>query len=103
LPARIFTGESSAPWQGTHTNLVERAIRPLTITRKNSLFAGSDAGARRWAIASTLLQTCRLNSVDPLAWLTDVLQRIISGQTKNHDLHPLLPWNWRPPSNSVAT
>src|SRR5262249_17925521 len=41
------------------TNIVERAIRPLTITRKNSLFAGSDAGARRWAIASTLLQTCR--------------------------------------------
>ena len=39
------------------TNVVERAIRPLTITRKNSLFAGSDAGARRWAIANTLIQT----------------------------------------------
>jgi IS66 C-terminal element len=56
-----------------------------TITRKNSLFAGSDAGARRWAIANTLIQTCKLNSIDPLAWFTDVLQRIVSGQTKNQD------------------
>jgi IS66 C-terminal element len=64
------------------------------------LFAGSDAGARRWAIANTLIQTCKLSSVDPLAWLTDVLQRIVSGQTKNHELHTLLPWNWRQPSTS---
>jgi hypothetical protein len=75
----------------------------MTITRKNSLFAGSDAGARRWAIASTLLQTCRLNGVDPLAWLTDALRRIVSGQTKNHNLHALLPWNWHPPSTVDAT
>ena len=40
------------------TNVVERAIRPVTITRKNALFAGSDAGARHWAIANTLIQTC---------------------------------------------
>ena len=62
--------------------------------RKNSLFAGSDAGARRWAIANTLIQTCKLSGVDPLAWLTDVLQRIVSGQPKSHELHALLPWNW---------
>lgn len=84
------------------TNVVERAIRPVTITRKNSLFAGSDAGARRWAIANTLLQTCKLNGVDPFAWLTDVLQRIVSGQTKNQELNTLLPWNWRSPSTAVA-
>ena len=84
------------------TNVVERAIRPVTITRKNSLFAGSDAGARRWAIANTLIQTCKLNSVEPLAYLTDVLQRIVSGRTKNHELHTLLPWNWRPPSTVAA-
>jgi hypothetical protein len=102
LPARIFTGESSAPWQGTHTNVVERAIRPVCITRKNSLFAGSDAGARRWAIANTLIQTCKLSGVDPLAWLTDVLQRIVSGRTKNQELRTLLPWNWRPPSTIAA-
>ncbi len=101
------------------TNVVERAIRPVTITRKNSLFAGSDAGARRWAeaakvpsamadgklpegIANTLIQSCKLNGVEPLAYLTDVLQRIISGRTKNHELHALLPWNWLPPTMLAA-
>jgi PAS domain-containing protein len=80
------------------TNVVERAMRPVTITRKNSLFAGSHAGARRWAIANTLIQSCKLNGVEPLAYLTDVLQRIISGRTKNDELHALLPWNWHPPA-----
>ena len=84
------------------TNVVERAIRPVTITRKNSLFAGSDAGARHWAIANTLIQSCKLNDVEPLAYLTDVLQRIVSGRTKSHQLHALLPWNWRPPSTPAA-
>jgi len=84
------------------TNIVERAIRPITITRKNSLFAGSVAGARRWAIANTLIQSCKLNDVEPLAYLTDVLQRIVSGQIKNHQLHALLPWNWRPPATIAA-
>ena len=59
---------------------------------KNSLFAGSDAGARRWAIANTpLTQSCKLNDVEPLAYLTDVLQRIVSGRTKSRDLNALLP------------
>jgi len=84
------------------TNVVERAIRPVTITRKNSLFAGSDAGARRWAIANTLIQSCKLNGVEPLGYLTDVLRRIVSRRTKNHELHALLPWNWRPPAVSTA-
>ncbi len=66
----------------------------MTITRKNALFAGSDAGARHWAIANTLIQSCKLNGVEPLAYLTDVLQRIVSGRTKSHELHALLPWNW---------
>jgi transposase len=67
------------------------------------MFAGSDAGARRWAIANTLIQTRKLNGVDPLAWLTDVLRRIISGRTKNHELYTMLPWNWHPPSTLAAT
>jgi transposase len=45
-----------------------------------------------------LIQSCKLNGVEPLAYLTDVLQRIISGRTKNHELHALLPWNWHPPA-----
>lgn len=81
------------------TNVVERAIRPNTLTRKNALFAGSDGGARHWAVAMTLIQTAKLNDVEPMAWLTDVLERVVSGQTKTHELHKLLPWNWRPTSN----
>ncbi len=77
--------------------MVERAIRPNTLTRKNALFAGSDGGAAHWALAMTLIQTAKLNGVDPMAWLTDVLERLVSGKTKAHEMQTLLPWNWRPP------
>jgi transposase len=77
------------------TNTVERAIRPVTITRKNALFAGNDSGGRHWAIIATLVQSAKLNGVEPLAWLTDVLERIVSGRTKRHELETLLPWNWK--------
>ena len=63
---------------------------------KERLFAGSDGGARHWAIAMTLIQTAKLNGVEPMAWLTDVLERIVSGRTKAHELHTLLPWTWVP-------
>jgi transposase len=76
------------------TNVVERAIRPSVLTRKNALFAGSDGGARHWAVAMTLIQTAKLNGIEPMGWLTDVLERIVSGRTKAHELQTLLPWNW---------
>jgi len=79
------------------TNTVERAMRPVALGRKNALFAGSDSGGRHWAIVSTLIQTAKLNGVEPQAWLTDVLERIVSGQTKRHQLDTLLPWNWDGP------
>ena len=85
------------------TNTVERAIRPITLNRKNALFAGNDGGARHWAIALTLVQTAKLNGVDPMAYLTDVLERIVSGRTKVHELHTLLPWNWAPGSPVIIT
>ncbi len=85
------------------TNVVERAIRPNTLTRKNALFAGSDGGARHWAIAMTLIQTAKLNGIDPMAWLTDVLERVVSGRTKSHELHSLLPWNWQAPNGTGAS
>jgi transposase len=56
---------------------------------------GSDNGGRHWAIIATLIQTAKLNDVDPLAWLTDVLERIVSGRTKQLQLDTLLPWNWK--------
>jgi transposase len=64
------------------------------LTRKNALFAGSDGGARHWAIAMTLIQTAKLNGADPMTWLTDVLDRIVSGRTKANQLRTLLPWTW---------
>jgi transposase len=48
-------------------NAVERAIRPITLNRKNALFAGSDAGAEHWAIIASMVETCKLNDVNPLA------------------------------------
>jgi transposase len=81
--------------QGTHTNTVERAIRPISLGRKNSLFAGSDGGARWWAIVASLVATAKLNGVEPLAWLTDVLERMVSGRAKAHELERLLPWAWK--------
>lgn len=79
------------------TNVGERAIRPVALTRKNALFAGSDGGAEHWAIAMTLIATAKLNGIEPLAWLTDVLERLVSGRTKQHEIEQLLPWNWQPP------
>jgi transposase len=84
------------------TNVVERAIRPVALNRKNALFAGSDGGARHWAMAMTLIQTAKLNGVEPMAWLTDVLERIVSGRTKATELDSLLPWNWKPSSHATV-
>ena len=76
---------------GTSASLISTGV-----LRKNALFAGSDGGARHWAIAMTLIQTAKLNGVEPMAWLTDVLERVVSGRTKSQDLNTLLPWNWQP-------
>lgn len=76
------------------SNIVERAIRPQTITRKNSLFAGSEGGGRTWATLATLLQTCKMNSVDPLAWLCQTLTRIAQGWPAS-EIEALMPWNFR--------
>jgi transposase len=78
------------------TNIVERAMRPVALGRKNPLFAGADSGGNHWAIVATLIQTAKLNDVEPMAWLTDVLKRIVSGHTKRNQLDTLLPWNWKP-------
>src|SRR3982751_1775723 len=77
------------------TNTLERAIRPRALGRKNSLFAGSDGGACHWAIVASLVASAKLNGVEPLAWLTDVLERVVSGRTKAHELERLLPWAWQ--------
>jgi len=65
----------------------------MALGRKSWLFAGSDRGGERAAIMFTLIQTAKLNDVDPQAWLTDVLARI--ADQKIGRLADLLPWNWR--------
>jgi transposase len=84
------------------TNTVERAMRPVALGRKNALFAGADSGGRHWAIVASLIQTAKLNDLDPLAWLTDVLEQIVSGRTKQNELHMLLPWNWAAEKSGVV-
>ena len=61
------------------TNAVERAMRPICLNRKNALFAGCDEGAEDWACIASLIETCRLNAVDPEAWLADVLEKLVGG------------------------
>jgi transposase len=73
------------------SNTVERSIRPITLNRKNALFAGSDGGGENWAVIASLIETCKLGSVDPQAYLADVLTRIVNGHLAR-DIDELLPW-----------
>jgi transposase len=74
-------------------NSVERAIRPVALGRKNHLFAGSDAGAERWATVSSLIASAKLNDAEPFTYLRDILQRMTEGHPMSR-LDDLLPWNW---------
>jgi transposase len=76
-------------------NGAERAIRPVTLYRKNSLFAGNEHGAHRAALFFSLLETCKLNNIDPFEYLCDVYDRIYDCPA--HELHQLLPNNWKRP------
>jgi len=84
-------------------NTVERAIRPLALTRKNALFAGSDGGAEHWAVIASLIETCKMNGVDPQAYLVDVITRIVNGHP-NSRIDELMPWTYQatPPLKDVA-
>lgn len=75
-------------------NAVERAIRPLVLTRKNYLFAGSDSGGARAAAMHTLIESAKMNGRDPEAYLRDVLARIADHPINR--IAELLPWNWQP-------
>jgi hypothetical protein len=74
-------------------NAAERAIRPLTLGRRNWTFLGSDAGGERAAVFYTLIQTCKLNGMNPEAYLADVVARI--GDHPINRIDELLPWSWR--------
>jgi transposase len=73
------------------TNLVENQIRPLTLTRKNALFAGHDEGGRTWACIASLIATCKLNDVEPYAWMKATLEAIADGHPRSR-IDELMPW-----------
>ncbi len=82
-------------------NIVERSIRPLALTRKNSLFAGSYGGAAHWAILASLIETAKLNDVDPQAYITSVIIRIVEGPPQSR-IDQLLPWVYQPEPSAVV-
>ena len=73
------------------SNTVERSIRPITLNRKNALFAGSDEGGTNWAIIASLIETCKLNGVHPRAWLTDTLTKLVNLWPASR-IDELMPW-----------
>jgi transposase len=74
-------------------NAAERALRGIAVGRRNWTFAGSDQGGHRAAAIYTLIETAKLNDIDPLAWLADMLARLQDHPAKRID--ELLPWNWK--------
>ncbi|MFZ1726737.1 MAG: IS66 family transposase, partial [Albidovulum sp.] len=74
-------------------NAVERTIRPIALNRKNALFAGHDAGAENWATIASLVETCKLNTIEPHAYLKATLTAIVNGHRQSQ-IDDLLPWNY---------
>lgn len=79
---------------GIDNNPAERALRPIGVGRRNWLFAGADTGAETLARAMTIIETAKMNGLDPQAYLTDILTRIHDHKINRID--ELLPWNWAP-------
>jgi hypothetical protein len=77
----------------TIDGVVAKCAGGRATAEKNALFAGSDRGAAHWAIIASLIGTCRLNDVNPHAYLTDVLERIGAGQPQS-SIDDLLPWSY---------
>jgi transposase len=81
-------------------NAAERELRAIAVGRNNWTFCGSDEGGRRAAAIYTLINTAKLNDVDPLAWLADILRRLPDHPMRR--IHELLPWNWKVARLQVA-
>jgi transposase len=78
------------------TNVVERTIRPIALNRKNALFAGSDQGGVHWGVIASLIETCKLNAVDPQAYLADALRRLVNRHPARQ-IDQLMPWAYTNP------
>jgi transposase len=80
------------------TNVVERCIRPVVLSRKNALFASGDDGGARWTAIASLVETCKLNGVEPQRYFTDVLTRLVNGWPQSR-IDELMPWHWAAAKN----
>ncbi|MDR6955793.1 hypothetical protein J2X65_005176 [Ancylobacter sp. 3268] len=74
-------------------NIVERSTRPCP-DPKDAPFAGSDGGAEYWAVIASLVETCKLNGIDPQAYRADVITRIVNGHPNNR-IDDLMPWAYQ--------
>jgi hypothetical protein len=100
LEGAAFPPAGSAASTMPFNNAAERALRGIAVGRHNWTFAGSDRGGERAAAMYTLIETAKLNGVDPQAWLADVLARLPDHPARQLD--DLLPWSWTPAWPSVA-
>ena len=100
VPPRPVPQAQRRPREYLPPKEVERLI---ALGRKNALFAGSQSGARTWAILASLINTAKLNDLDPQTYLADVLERMISGRTPINRLDELLAWNWKAARDALAT
>ena len=86
----LFAGDGRVEMD---SNSIENRIRPVTLGRKNALFAGHDEGGQSWARFASVIETCKLNGVEPYAWLKATLEAIATGHP-GADIDALLPWNF---------
>jgi len=82
-------------------NAEERSIRGLALGRKNYLFTGSNKGGNRAAAIYSLIETCKLNVIDPESYIRDILTRIADHKISR--INELLPWNWATNKNQSKT
>jgi transposase len=86
------------------SNIVERAIRPIALNRKNALFAAHDEGGRTWARIASVIESCKLNNVEPYAYLKATFEAIAAGHPAVR-IDELMPWNYplNPRTERLAT
>ena len=80
------------------SNTVERTIRPIALSRKNALFAGHDEGGKNWGRIASLIETCKLNGVEPFTYIKATLEAIAAGHPASQ-IDDLMPWAFKPASS----
>jgi hypothetical protein len=83
-------------------NIAERAIRTVAVGRKNWLFAGLKAGGKRAAAIYSVIETAKLNGIEPQTYIADVIEKVASCWPASR-WDELMPWNWRPAGEPAMT